>query len=101
MHMRWEGRPPWAQTGRGSVRIPWGPKGRELCGTVKLAGDLPDPLPMSCPQEVRDTGEKIDLDRVPKQPQEPVVAAGAQNLGSPRHGFMKPGPCQTGRPRGP
>ncbi|KAK2492504.1 hypothetical protein MC885_013270, partial [Smutsia gigantea] len=46
----------------------------------------PEPVP---PPEVRDTGEKMDLDRVQKQPQEPLVAAGVQNLGCPRHGFMK------------
>lgn len=47
------------------------------------------PPPVSCPQEARDPAERRDLGPVQKQPQEPTVAAGAQNLGNLRRGFMK------------
>uniref|UniRef100_A0A8C9IWG7 Spermatogenesis associated 21 n=1 Tax=Piliocolobus tephrosceles TaxID=591936 RepID=A0A8C9IWG7_9PRIM len=46
----------------------------------------PGPLP---PPEVRDIGERREPDRVQQQPQKPVVAAGTQNLGKFRQGFMK------------
>uniref|UniRef100_A0A2K6F8I1 Spermatosis associated 21 n=1 Tax=Propithecus coquereli TaxID=379532 RepID=A0A2K6F8I1_PROCO len=46
----------------------------------------PGPLP---PPEVRDAAERRELDRVQKQPQEPAVATGTQNLSSLRQGFMK------------
>ncbi|XP_012618536.2 spermatogenesis-associated protein 21 [Microcebus murinus] len=46
----------------------------------------PGPLP---PPEVRDAGERRELDRAQKQPQEPMVATATQNLSSLRQGFMK------------
>ncbi|XP_032271012.1 spermatogenesis-associated protein 21 [Phoca vitulina] len=56
------------------------PKGRVKAVETQLA---PGPVP---PPEVRGIGERRDLDPVLKQPREPTVAAGAQNL---RQGFMK------------
>lgn len=46
-------------------------------------------LHLSCPQEVRGIGERRDPDPAQKQLQEPTAAAGAQNLGNLRQGFMK------------
>lgn len=66
-----------------------GTKGQGALWGSQAGWRPPGSPPHVLSQEVRDTGEKTDLDRVLKQPQEPVVAAGAQNLGSPRHGFMK------------
>ncbi|XP_045858689.1 spermatogenesis-associated protein 21 [Meles meles] len=59
------------------------PKGR-----VKAVETQPGPGPVPA-LEVRGTGERRDLDPVQKQPREPTVAVGAQNLGSLRPGFMK------------
>ncbi|KAF3820275.1 hypothetical protein GH733_015784 [Mirounga leonina] len=56
------------------------PKGR-----VKAVETQPAPGPVP-PPELRGIGERRDLDPVLKQPREPTVAAGAQNL---RQGFMK------------
>lgn len=63
---------------------------QEKLGWDSLAGGRPPgSLPVSCPQEMRDTGERRDLDPVQRQPQAPTVAAGAPNLGNLRQGFMK------------
>ncbi|XP_030180085.1 spermatogenesis-associated protein 21 [Lynx canadensis] len=57
-------------------------------GGVEGVETQPTPGPVP-PPEMRDTGERRDLDQVQKQPQAPTVAAGAQNLGNLRQGFMK------------
>ncbi|XP_025780912.1 spermatogenesis-associated protein 21 [Puma concolor] len=57
-------------------------------GGVEGVETQPTPGPV-LPPEMRDTGERRDLDPVQKQPQAPMVAAGAQNLGNLRQGFMK------------
>lgn len=49
----------------------------------------PESPPQPCPQEVKDLGERREPDHSLKLLQEPMVAAGAQNLGKPRPGFMK------------
>ncbi|XP_072831404.1 spermatogenesis-associated protein 21 isoform X2 [Vicugna pacos] len=41
------------------------------------------------PSEVRDIGERRELDHMRKQPQETVVATGTENLRNPRPGFIK------------
>uniref|UniRef100_A0A8C8YYK4 Spermatosis associated 21 n=1 Tax=Prolemur simus TaxID=1328070 RepID=A0A8C8YYK4_PROSS len=56
--------------------------GGEAVETQPARGPLPPP-------KARDAGERRELNRVQKQPQEPVVAAGTQNLSSLRRGFMK------------
>lgn len=66
-----------------SMPAPNTPKeGGRAVETQLAAG--PDP-----PPEVRDAGERMELDHVQKQPQEPTVATGAQNPGSLCQGFMK------------
>ncbi|XP_026916104.2 spermatogenesis-associated protein 21 isoform X2 [Acinonyx jubatus] len=57
-------------------------------GGVEGVETQPTPGPVP-PPEMRDTGERRDLDPVQQQPQAPTVAAGAQNLGNLRQGFMK------------
>lgn len=85
MHVKFGGHAPGAQRGKGDVRILWRVGGRKkLCGTVWLAGGLPASLYLCCSQEVRDTGERKELDCAQKQLQELTVAAGVQN-----QGFMK------------
>ncbi|XP_029803410.1 spermatogenesis-associated protein 21 [Suricata suricatta] len=59
------------------------PKGRVKGVEIQPA---PGPVP---PPEVRGSGERRDLVLVQKQPQEPMAAAGAPNLGSLRQGFMQ------------
>ncbi|XP_077632037.1 spermatogenesis-associated protein 21 isoform X2 [Crocuta crocuta] len=66
-----------------STPAPDPPKGR-----VEGAETQPAPGPVP-PPEARDPAERRDLGPVQKQPQEPTVAAGAQNLGNLRRGFMK------------
>lgn len=88
MHVRSGRHPLGAQRGRGRARRPWtggGTKKLWGCG----AGWRPHPLPLFCPQEVRDIGERRELGCTPKQPQEPTATAGAQSLGSTGQGFMK------------
>ncbi|XP_032350691.1 spermatogenesis-associated protein 21 [Camelus ferus] len=47
------------------------------------------PLGPVHPSEVRDIGERRELDHMRKQPQETVVATGTENLRNPRPGFIK------------
>ncbi|XP_035881008.1 spermatogenesis-associated protein 21 [Phyllostomus discolor] len=62
----------------------------KLCGTAGLAGGLPKSLPLFCPQEARDTGERKEPDWAQTQPQEPTATAGVQNQGSSSwQSFMK------------
>uniref|UniRef100_A0A8C3YDZ9 Spermatosis associated 21 n=1 Tax=Catagonus wagneri TaxID=51154 RepID=A0A8C3YDZ9_9CETA len=59
------------------------PKERDQAVEIQPAlGSVP-------PLEVRDFGERRELDHSLKPLQEPTVAAGAQNLGNPWPGFMK------------
>lgn len=62
---------------------------KKLCGTVGPAGRLPSSLPLLCPQEARDTGERKEQDCAQKQPQEPTATTGVQNQGSSWQSFMK------------
>lgn len=54
-----------------------------------MAGWRPHVLPLFCPQEVRDVGERREPGCAPKQPREPAATTGAQSLGSTGQGFMK------------
>uniref|UniRef100_F1SUS3 Spermatosis associated 21 n=2 Tax=Sus scrofa TaxID=9823 RepID=F1SUS3_PIG len=59
------------------------PKERDQAVEIQPAlGSVP-------PLEVKDLGERREPDHSLKLLQEPMVAAGAQNLGKPRPGFMK------------
>uniref|UniRef100_H0WRB5 Spermatosis associated 21 n=1 Tax=Otolemur garnettii TaxID=30611 RepID=H0WRB5_OTOGA len=58
----------------------------------KEGGEAVETQPAQAPlllSEVRDAGERRELDCVQRQLQEPLVDAGTQNLGSLRQGFMK------------
>ncbi|XP_037356240.1 spermatogenesis-associated protein 21 isoform X2 [Talpa occidentalis] len=63
-----------------------GPKSPQERGTAVETQAAPGSVP---PTGVRDIGERRDPDQAQKQPQKPALAAGAQNLGSHRQGFMK------------
>ncbi|XP_068393604.1 spermatogenesis-associated protein 21 [Eschrichtius robustus] len=66
-----------------SMPRPNTPKERDKAVEIQAAlGPIPPP-------EARDIGERREMDHTQKQPQEPAGATGAQNLGSPRPGFMK------------
>ncbi|XP_064136003.1 spermatogenesis-associated protein 21 [Loxodonta africana] len=80
--------PPGAGREEGGVRSPeeWA-AGRSSVGS--LARQRPPGSPVPCSQEVRDIGEKRELDHVQRQPRESMVAIGPQNFGNPWQGFMK------------
>ncbi|KAM5270272.1 spermatogenesis-associated protein 21 isoform 2-T2 [Hipposideros larvatus] len=63
-----------------------GPNTSKEGGKAVETKPVPGPVPLP---EVRDTGERSELDNAQKQPQEPTVATGAPNLGTTRQGFMK------------
>ncbi|KAB1268816.1 Spermatogenesis-associated protein 21 [Camelus dromedarius] len=57
--------------------------------SVGEAVETEPPLGPVRPSEVRDIGERRELDHMRKQPQETVVATGTENLRNPRPGFIK------------
>ncbi|KAM9241710.1 spermatogenesis-associated protein 21 [Dugong dugon] len=63
-----------------------GPKTPERVEESVETQPAPEPVP---PPEVRDMGERRELDHVQRQPQESMVAIGPQNFGNPWQGFMK------------
>lgn len=63
--------------------------GRNFVGQFAWLEASPIPSSLSCPQEVRDIGERRELDNAQKQPQETKAATSAQNLGNTWQGFMK------------
>lgn len=84
------GATPGAQRGRGQGKDPpqSGWQGEALWDNLAIWSP-PESPPQPCPQEVKDLGERREPDHSLKLLQEPMVAAGAQNLGKPRPGFMK------------